>query len=322
MKEEILKALRQGSRVSGEKLGADIGISRTAVWKYITELRTEGYQIDSSPSKGYALLSAPDNLTPQEIKEGLRTSVLGREIIYYTEVSSTQDVAKSMAIQRAGEGTIIIAERQTGGQGRLGRKWESLPGSIALSIILRPPIHPSEAPLFTIVAGVAVAQAIEKATHLSPQLKWPNDIIAGGKKVGGILAEMSAEMDRVNYIVLGIGINVNTPRSSLPADIKAIATSLKEEGGKEISRVKLVQSILEELETLYEVFRTAGFEPIRQRWTVLSNTIGARVTVTSGEGERTEGIATEMDRDGALILRKGDGTLERVIAGDVSLRNS
>ena len=321
MKEAILKALRHGGQVSGERLGDEVGISRTAVWKYVTELRSEGYQIDSSPGKGYSLLSAPDSLLPQEIREGLRTRVLGWEIDYHPEVGSTQDVAQSLAIRGAGEGTTVIAEKQSGGKGRIGRKWESLPGSIAISIILRPAIQPLEAPKFTIIAGVAVAEAIEEITSIKPRLKWPNDIIVGGKKAGGILAEMSAEMDRINYIIIGIGINVNAEREFIPAEIQGIATSLKEEGGKEISRVKLVQGILEKLESLYEEFTEGGFEPIRQRWKALSNTIGERVVITGARG-KMEGEAVDMDQDGVLIVRKDDGVIERIIAGDVSLRNA
>jgi len=316
MKETILHKLRQGGRISGEELGNALGISRTAVWKYVTALRREGYRIDSSPGKGYSLVSAPDSLLPEEVKVGLRTSVLGQQIAYQREVASTQDAAKALAVQGASEGTAVIAETQTGGRGRMGRAWASPPGGIYLSIILRPDIKPSEALRFPLIVGVAVAEAIEQLTGLKPQLKWPNDIIVAGRKAGGILLEMSAEMDSINYIVIGMGINVNTRRAHFPAEIRGIATSLREEYGKEVSRVRLVQEILAQTESLYQDFRVSGFEHIRERWKALSNTIGARVSISSG-GKQVEGEAIDIDGDGALILRKANGALERVIAGDV-----
>ncbi len=311
--------MREGGRVSGEKLGRTVGISRTAVWKYIAELRREGYQISSSPRLGYSLISAPDELLPEEIKGGLNTNIMGKQIIHYREISSTQDIAKALAAQGADEGVVVVAERQTQGRGRMGRNWFSLPGSICLSLILRPELKPLEALKFPLIAGVGAAQAINKLTGLRPELKWPNDLILGGKKVGGILAELSAETDRVIYIVLGIGINVNTPRNLFPEEIEAIATSLKEECGKEVSRVKLVQAILVELESLYEELKFVGFEPIRQKWKSLSNTIGFWVRVSNAK-EEIEGEAIDIDQEGALILRKASGSLQRIIAGEVTLR--
>ncbi|MCL0058549.1 biotin--[acetyl-CoA-carboxylase] ligase, partial [Dehalococcoidia bacterium] len=303
MKETILHTLRHGGRISGEELGQALGISRTAVWKHITALRREGYRIESSPGKGYSLVSTPDSLLPEEIKAGLRTNLLGQQIAYHRELTSTQDAAKALAAQGANEGTIVVAETQAAGRGRIGRGWASPPGGVYLSIILRPAIKPSEALRFPLIAGVAAAQAIEQLTGLKPRLKWPNDVILEGRKAGGILSEMSAETDRINYIVIGIGINVNSRRAHFPEEIAGIATSLREECGKEVSRVQLVQEILAQLESLYEDFQISGFEPIRERWKALSNTIGARVSVR-GEREQVEGAAIDIDEDGALILRK------------------
>ena len=314
MKEAVLQTLRQGDCISGETLAKVLGISRTAIWKCIRSLQREGYQIESFHGKGYRLIGRPDLLLPKEIKAGLRTNLLGQQIAYYQEVSSTQDAAKSLAAQGANEGTIVIAETQTAGRGRIGRDWASPPGGIYLSIILRPAINPSEAIRFPIIAGVAAAQAIEQLTELKPELKWPNDILIRGLKVGGILIDMSAETDRINYIIIGIGINVNT--ESLPHEIKGIVTSLKTECGKEVSRVQLAQDILVQLESLYQIFEVSGFETIRKRWKALSNTIGAWVSVR-GERERLDGRAMDIDVDGALIVQKADGTLERVISGDI-----
>jgi len=321
MKDSILKALRQNKQVSGQQLGKSTGVSRTAVWKYIEELRTQGYQIDSSPGKGYSLKSVPDTLSPSEVREGLRTRVFGHQIAYHQETSSTQDVAQSLARQGSPEGTTIIAERQTGGKGRIGRAWTSLPGNIAFSIILRPGIHPSQAAKFTIIAGVGVAQAIQQTSSVKPKLKWPNDVFIGKKKIGGILTEMSAETDRVNYIIIGIGLNVNTAQTDFPPEISEIAISIRTESGNQTPRVKLLQAILENLEQLCEEFTTSGFEPIRRKWISLSNTIGQKVRVTNGDAYELEGTAVDMNPDGMLVVKKDDGTEHSIIAGDVSLRN-
>ena len=320
MKASVLKALRAGSPVSGGEMGRLLGVSRTAIWKYVRELRREGYHIDASPGKGYSLLWAPDSLLPDELREGLRTHFLGHEIVYHHEVGSTQDVAKSLAIQGSNEGTIVIAERQARGKGRVGRTWASLPGSIALSIILRPVAQPSEATRFPLMAGVAVAHAIEKITNLNPKLKWPNDIIIGGKKAGGILTEMSGEMDRITFIIIGIGINVTTGEDAFPEELKGTATSLQAEGEEKASRILLVQNILAELESLYTDFMASGFNPILEKWKSISNTIGMPVSISS-KRQTIEGRAIDIDQDGALVLQKEDGELERIVAGDVSLRN-
>ena len=316
MKEKILKVLRRGEWVSGAKLGENIGISRTAVWKHITKLRQQGYKISSSPRQGYLLISVPDRLFPEEIKEGLKTHTLGLNIVYYEKINSTQDVAGKLAAAGIEEGMVVVAENQTGGRGRIGRSWASPPGGVYLSIILRPAIKPSEALRFPLIAGVAVAQAIGQLTGLAPQLKWPNDIIIGGRKAGGILTEMSAETDRINYLVIGIGINVNT--ETFPDEIEEIATSLKAECGKEVSRRELIQKILEHLESLYRILQESGFEPIRKMWKAQSSTIGSWAIIRT-EREQIKGEAIDIDEDGALILRKANGALERVIAGDVSI---
>ena len=318
MDSEILKALREREHISGEELGKRLQISRTAVWKHINKLRGMGYQISSSTRKGYSLVSVPDLLLPEEIETGLDTEVLGRKIVYYHCLNSTQDAAKQLAGQGEGEGTVVIADTQTHGKGRQGRRWSSPPRQgIYLSIILRPELKPSDALQIPLIAGVAVTQAIEKATPLSPRIKWPNDIIIRGKKAGGILTEMSAEMDGLNYVVLGIGLNVNN--LIFPKEIAQIATSLAEQCGGHVSRVKLLRLLLGELESLYRQFTTFGFEPIRERWKALSNTIGAWVELSETEGKKVKGKAIDIDLDGALILQKKDRSIRKIFAGDVSL---
>jgi BirA family biotin operon repressor/biotin-[acetyl-CoA-carboxylase] ligase len=318
-KKEILERLRKESPVSGAELGRTIGISRTAVWKHINELRGDGYRIDSVPSKGYYFVDAPDALLPEEIKAGLKTRILGREVVYQREAASTQAIAKSLASLGAVEGTIVVAETQSGGRGRVGRPWSSPQGGIYFSIILRPDIKPGEALRLPLVAGVAVAQAIVRNTNLDPRLKWPNDIIIGGRKVGGILTEMGAETDRLDWVIIGIGLNVNTPHDSFPHEVEESATSLMEAVGEEIPRVKLLQGILVEFESLYGNLAKNGFEPLRARWKALSDTIGAQVVVTMPDGQ-VKGLAADIDSDGALILDKGNGDIERIIGGMVRLR--
>ena len=318
-KREILERLRNGEPVSGEELGRAIGISRTAVWKHINELKCEGYVIDSVPSKGYCFVSAPDALLPDEIKAGLKTRIMGREVAYHKETTSTQEIAKALASQGVAEGTIVVAETQSGGRGRVGRQWSSPQGGVYFSMILRPDMKPSEALRLPLVAGVAVAQAIKRNTKLAPKLKWPNDIMLQDRKVGGILTEMSAEIDRLDWVIIGIGLNVNTSHESYPEEVQGVATSLMELGGKIIPRVKLLQDILFEFESLYDDLVKSGFEPIRARWKALSNTICANVVV-SMPTEKVTGIAVDIDLDGALILKKGDGSLEKILAGVVSLR--
>lgn len=320
MNKALLNALRQKQYVSGEELSKQLNVSRTAVWKHVNELRTKGYEITSVFGLGYSLMQVPDLLLPDEISSGLNTVVLGRDITYIQEVTSTQDKARDLAMKGAAEGTTVIAETQLSGRGRLGRQWLSPRGTgVYLSIVLRPNLKASDALQIPLVAGVAASQAIEKVTSLRPSIKWPNDILLGGKKVAGILAEMSAEIDRLHYIVIGIGINVNSLGSQLPEEIQMIATSLSEAKGQRISRIKVVQQFLEDLELLYEEFKIHGFQSIRALWKAYDCTVGSSVTVSMGE-EETQGEILDIDDDGALILRKCDGTEERIIAGDVSLR--
>ena len=321
MRDTVLRMLHQKQCVSGEELGKELSISRTAVWKHIEDLRRKGYEINSSPRLGYSLIKTPDLLIPEEIGLHLETRCFGKEILYFEEIGSTQDEARQLASKGAEEGLIVVAEKQSLGRGRLGRIWSSPSGmGIYLSIVLRPDLKPHDAIQIPLVAGVAVCQAIDSTTRLKPRIKWPNDIIAGGKKLGGILTEMSAEVDRIDFIILGIGINVNTPRELFPEELSGVATSLVEETGQHITRVQLVQSLLWELEQLYDEFKASGFGPARERWKLLNNTIGSRVQISGGE--ELTGEAIDIDPNGALIVREENGNKRRIVAGDVSLRGT
>ncbi len=319
MRDSILRALQEQGRVSGEQLGQRFHISRTAVWKHINELRRTGYEIDSSPRTGYSFVKSPDLVIPAEIALGLHTSIMGRRILYREEVASTQDEAGEVARKGAEEGVVVISERQTKGRGRKGRLWASPPREgVYFSAILRPNLRPTQIIQIPLIAGVAVCKAIRKVTPLEPRIKWPNDITVGGKKVAGILAEMSCDIDRVDHIVVGIGVNVNTQCSLLPEPTRGIATSLAERCGEYVSRVRLVQSLLAEFDALYTTFLVTGFATLREEWKALDSTVGSWVKVSDAE-EEMKGKALDIDGEGFLLVRKENGDVKRIISGDVSL---
>jgi len=324
-KQQLLIHLKEckGTWISGESLAHRMTISRTAIWKHIRTLREEGYVIESSQKKGYLLRQSSDLLLAHEIQEGLNTSVFGkRDIQYFRHTDSTNNRAKLFASEGAPEGTLVVAEEQTRGRGRRGRTWFSPPGEgIYASIILRPSISPNEAPKLTLMASVAAAETLLSMTSLAINIKWPNDIIINGRKIAGILTEISTEMERIDYVVIGVGINVNTPRKSLPPDIEDTATSVLMETGNLFPRISLLRAYLEWLEIYYTTFMTRGFEPVMKRWKHLAGIIGRQISVDLIDRVRT-GEVIDVDKDGFLILREHDGTLERIISGDVTLINT
>jgi BirA family transcriptional regulator, biotin operon repressor / biotin---[acetyl-CoA-carboxylase] ligase len=317
--ERILERLRSSPRswTSGQCLSRELSLSRSAVWKHIRSLRREGYEIDSAPRKGYRLAASSSRLLPWEIRAGLMTEVLGRrEIVFFTETDSTNTRAKALAASGAPEGTLVIAECQTGGRGRKGRTWFSPRGEgIYLSVILRPCISPVQAPSMTLIAGIAAAEMLaEEFPGLDVHIKWPNDILAGRRKVAGILTEISADMDEVAFVVSGVGLNVNA--RVFPSDIRDIATSIALETGASADRAHLVRRFLESYERWYRVFLAQGTGPVLDRWKSLSRTLGNRVVV-DGPGGRIEGIARDVDRQGGLMVEDDEGLLHPVFSGDV-----
>lgn len=315
IKDRILEKLikNKGESVSGETLADELSVSRTAIWKHIKALRDEGYVIESSPNIGYVLAGRPDVLTPGEIKAGLKTGIIGKEIKYFKETESTNTTAREMA-GKAAEGTIVIAESQTGGRGRMGRKWLSPEGGIWLSIILKPKMQPVYAPRITFLAGVAVAKTI-RSLGLEAKIKWPNDVLVRGKKVCGILTEIEAEIDLIDYCVVGIGIDANVDTESFPEEFRESSTSLKKELGHEINRVAFLQRLLEEFEVRYLKLQKEGFLPILEEWRSMSATIGEWVKITT-QSRIIYGEATGVDNDGALIVETGEGKLEKIVSGD------
>jgi BirA family transcriptional regulator, biotin operon repressor / biotin---[acetyl-CoA-carboxylase] ligase len=318
-KDEVLKLLRnsRSGHVSGAFLAAEMGVSRTAVWKHIKTLEREGYEIKAVPSKGYSLTSSPDVIVAGEVKQGLGTKTIGKEILHYTEVASTNTLAMDLAQKGAVDGTVVIAETQTGGKGRLGRSWTSPLGNLYVSVVLRPVVPISKAPLITLMGAVAVASGVRRHCGVPAGIKWPNDILLSGKKVSGLLTEMSAEPDRIRHVVLGIGVNVNMDSSELQPDVRKMSTTLAAAVGKSVDRTALLRTLLAELDLWYHRFLKGNAE-VLTAWKELNVTLGHRVAV-SGGGAKLEGLARGVDAEGRLILKLDDGTLRQVAAGDVTI---
>lgn len=319
MDEAILQLLREdpSTFVSGEEVSRRLKVTRTAVWKRIKHLRLQGYEIEAHTRSGYRLIQSPDLLTPSEVKPLLRTKWVGKTIHHFHTIDSTNSKAYQLALSGAREGEVVVAESQDQGRGRMGRRWFSPPFSnLHLSVILRPNIPPHQASLITLMAAVATADAIHRFSSLSPVIKWPNDILLSGRKVAGLLNEIHSETDRIHFVILGIGVNLNVDRKMFPKEIRTIATSLKEEMGVTISRKNFLQCLLQELERWYEVFLKKGGTPVLKAWRDRAMIEGREIKVTSF-GEIVTGMAVDIDSDGALILETKKGERKRVVAGDI-----
>lgn len=321
----ILRVIRTAgdAGASGADLARELGISRAAVWARIEELRHLGYDIAASPHRGYVLRGTPDALHADDLlsrQEGTR--VIGRDIRVFQETASTNDIADRLARDGVAEGMVIFAESQSQGRGRLGRRWESPTGKgLWFSVLLRPRLHPSAATQLTVLAAVACARAVERQTPLRPAIKWPNDLMFGRKKCGGILLEMSAELDHIRYVVLGIGIDVNIEAKEFPAELRGLATSLRIESGRLVDRPALASALLRELDLAYHQLEAGGFAALADDWESRCSTLGQRVIIRMGARELT-GTAESLDDDGALQVRTEHGRLERVVGGDVGLAAS
>jgi len=320
--ERILQLLREHAPafLSGEEISQRLKVTRTAVWKRVKHLRTLGYEIKASTRSGYRLIRSPDLLTPSEIKPLLGTKQIGRVIHYFQTIDSTNSKAYQLALGGAKEGELVISESQEKGRGRLGRHWFSPPFlNLYLSVILRPKIPPQQASLITLMAAVATADAIRKFTGLVPLIKWPNDILLRDRKVAGLLNEIHSEMDRIHFIILGIGVNLNVDGKMLPKEVRTLATSLKKEMGQTISRKVFIRLLLQELEGWYTIFLKEGATAILDAWRDRAQIKGRRVKVYS-LGETLVGTAVDVDSDGALILETAEGERKRVVAGDVEYK--
>lgn len=322
LKENILSLLKESGNtfISGQFISEKLGVTRTAIWKYMNALKEDGYQIESVSKKGYRLICSPDILTFDEIKEYLNTKYIGRNLIHFDSIDSTNTKAKELASLGEENGTVVISEEQTVGRGRLGRNWCSPKGKgIWLSIILKPDIDPMNVAKITQVAGAAVCKSLLDMGIIT-YIKWPNDIVINRKKTCGILTEMSGELNMVNYIVLGIGINVNIDEQEFPEDLKEIATSLKIEHGKAINRKELTGKILNNFELLYEDFlNTSSLNAsvgICKKHSIL---LGREIKIIN-RNSTTLGKAIDIDNDGRLIVQYENGETEAIISGEVSIR--
>jgi len=317
--EELIAFLQQNRLVytSTKEISQQLGIHPYVIDQSIKELRRWGFKILFEKGKGYRLWESPDFLLPRKIKKNLKTKILGKEVLCYRTVGSTNNLAFRLAESGAEEGTLIVADEQTKGRGRMGRDWYSPPRlGLWMSLILRPDIPPFKAPGLSICAGLALAQAIGELTGLDAKIKWPNDCLLNGRKVGGVLLELSAELDRINFIVVGIGVDVNQQLTDFPKNLATIATSIRIEWGKEIPRIKLLSSFLERLESIYLNFKNNGIAPQRQLIKKFSSLLGTKVAVKFGK-EKIEGIAEDIDDNGSLVIRTGKD-LRVVTAGEVT----
>ena len=314
MKEKILEYLnKKHDYLSGDQISRHLGISRQGLWKHIQELKDSGYEIEAIPHLGYRLLSCPDRLFAFEIAHGLNTKFIAKKIHYFDYLTSTMSLAMQLGLKAAPHGTLVLAEAQTKGRGRLGRSWFSPKyKGIYLSLILRPKISPADCPILTLMSAVSICEAIKEVTGLDAQIKWPNDILIHHKKVAGILTEMNAEVDKVNFVVIGVGLNVNNDKKTLIAQ----ATSLKEQKQEPVSRIHLLQELLRRIEENYFILENRGSQEIINKWRNFSLTLGKRIKVYC-QNKRIEGQAIDIDRDGTLLIRKDSGILQKVSSGDV-----
>jgi BirA family biotin operon repressor/biotin-[acetyl-CoA-carboxylase] ligase len=303
--------------VSGEAISDKLGLTRAAVWKHVEALRAQGYRIDAVPARGYRLAEVPDRLTALELRPLLNTHDVGQVIHWYEELGSTSDRAKELADEGAEHGEVVIAEAQTAGRGRRGRHWASPPRkNLYFSVVLRPELPPGRVAELTLVASVALCDAVRQA-GVEAGIKWPNDLLVSGRKIAGILTELAAEPDRVHWVVLGAGINVNARAEDFPEELRGEATSIALERGQPAPRALFAAACFTALEEWIDRHAAEGFAVVRDAWRERSVTLGRRVMVRT-DGREIVGVAEDIDDAGALLVRGPSGT-ERILSGDVAL---
>ena len=318
-KESLLRRLMEsgGEPVSGQMLADEAGVSRTAVWKWVRELEEDGYTVRSIRKKGYVLEASPDRLTPALIRKHLKDDPFVSEIIHFESVGSTMPIAHREAQNGAPNGTVIVAEEQTEGRGRLARPWSSAAGKgIWMSVILKPDIPPHRAPQFTLITAVAICRAIRETADVEARIKWPNDLLVGGCKVTGILTELQADPDRVQAIIIGTGINVNQEPGDFPEELAGIATSLRIESGQPVDRAALAASVLRNIGRYSRLYLEEGFAPIKALWEENSDTIGRKVNAVMMR-ETVTGTAIGITEEGVLEIRTDDGTVRGIYSADI-----
>lgn len=320
MKSEILRLLKESNTyISGQQLCEQFQVSRTAVWKVIDQLKKEGYQIEAVRNKGYRLINSPDVMSKAEIESLMDTKWAGSNVVYYDEIDSTNNRAKEAGDNKAPHGTLFVADMQVAGKGRRGRVWQSPAGSsIYMTILLYPEISPLKAPQLTLVMAIAVAEGIKEVTGLDTKIKWPNDIVVNGRKICGILTEMSTEIDYINHVVIGAGINVN--QDDFPEDIRKTASSLKMELGKQVKRSELIAAIMKSFEKDYEIFvKTEDLSGLQELYNSMLVNLDRDVKVLE-PGNEYEAHALGINKTGELIVRTAEGEEKEIYAGEVSVR--
>ncbi len=309
---------REGEYVSGEEISRMLNVSRTAVWKQVRKLEAEGFRIEATPRLGYRLTSKPARLTLQELLPKLRTDAFGRRLTLLDVTDSTQNELRKLAEQGAAEGTLVIAEQQTSGRGRMGRSWVSPAGKgIWMSLLLRPPVPLPLAPQLTLLAAVALSRAIsEQLPSLDIGIKWPNDLLVGGKKISGILLESAAEDERLKYVVVGLGISANLDAEDYPEDLLSRAISLKMASGRTVDRSGLIAAVLEQFERLYKLYLEQGFAPIRTLWEARSVTLGNPAELHTPQGI-VSGVPRGLDEMGGLRVELPDGSMRTIYSAEI-----
>jgi BirA family biotin operon repressor/biotin-[acetyl-CoA-carboxylase] ligase len=303
--------------ISGQKVAKQMGVARSSVWSWTQKLRALGVRVKGLPGSGYRIERVPDVLSPSLLRRQLRRSPFGKRVYHFFKAGSTNAIAFELGQSGEPHGTLVMAEEQTAGRGRAGRSWHSEKTSgVYMSLLLRPPISPMHAPLLTLLTGLALRDAVLEETGLAPDLRWPNDLLLAGKKCGGILTEMHAEPDRVHFLVVGIGVNVN--HASLPADIAGSATSLRMVTGRTYSRLQFVVRLLRKLETYYNLFLAEGPEPIVTRFNEVSSFARGKRVRISTPSESYTGLTDGLEPHGLLRVRRDDGRQDTVISGDVT----
>lgn len=311
----------EGQFLSGQKLSETLGCSRTAVWKHIEDLRSEGYELEAVRKLGYRITHKPDKISGNEIQLGLKTEFMGRHIHFEDVVPSTQKIAHSLAGNGAEEGTIVVADQQTSGRGRLARAWYSPKQTgIWMSLILRPKIPINKTPQLTLLTAVALIQAIEEVTGLTPEIKWPNDILINGKKIVGILTELQAEADRVHSVIIGIGMNVNHALDQFPEELQSVATSIAIETGKPSDRAEVIQAILRKFEKLYTSYLIHGFLPVKLLWESYAISLNKNLIARTLHGA-IRGRAVGIDDEGVLLLETAEGKIEKIYSADIEIQS-
>lgn len=306
--------------VSGQQLAAQLGITRAAVWKHIQVLKTAGYHIEAQPNRGYVLRDKANDITAEAVTQLIKGPI-GSSFHHFPSISSTNMVAKDGAVHGAAHGTVYMAEQQTHGRGRQGRHWSSVVGGLWFSVVLRPQIPLHQVHLMTVLTAVALCDSLRRITRLPGVIKWPNDILLNNKKVAGILTELTAEQDVVDFCVVGIGLNVNIDDSLWDVGVREIATSLQMVSGKKLDRLLLLVAICDTMSMWLEKVKLEGWRPLIQAWRQYDITLGRPVTVLpAGKNTSYDGFAVDVDDKGALLVRCLDGSIQNVLAGDVSLR--